>query len=466
MADSKLIPGARLMVLKQIDNDSFYQMAEIMATRSNSNHQMEYYMHWIDFNKRLDEWVTIEQMNLNSLIEVGALKGNSFSSSSSNTTATATKAKSNKFNKKRKTSEKEIILLPTSDDLGDIEKIEEQKDKEFEKLRHGGSMTQRLEEISRVKNISHIEIGPHVIEPWYFSAYPESFCTSPDTTIYLCDFCLSYFSDRSCLQRHRTKCTAFHPPGNEIYRCGRYSFWELDGHKQKVYCRNLCLLSKAFLDHKTLFYDVDPFLFYLLTESDSKGMHLIGYFSKEKESADSYNVACILTLPQYQRKGFGRLLIDFSYQLTRREGKVGSPEKPLSDLGLLSYRSYWSECIVALLCEKMPSLALKGNNDSNINAHLSISIDEIGRLTGFTTDDILHTLQAMNSLHYRRGQHIIILTEKQISDYHRRQDKVKKATEESHLNNEISDSLSRMVLDPSLLMWTPPVFTASQLRFL
>lgn len=42
------------------------------------------------------------------------------------------------------------------------------------------------------------------------------------------------------------------------------------------------------------------------------GFHIVGYFSKEKESTEDYNVACILTLPPYQRKGYGTLLIEFS----------------------------------------------------------------------------------------------------------------------------------------------------------
>lgn len=104
------------------------------------------------------------------------------------------------------------------------------------------------------------------------------------------------------------------------------------------YSQNLCLLAKCFLDHKTLYYDTDPFLFYVMTEYDCKGFHIVGYFSKvsahaatpwpclpwappshlpaplfqEKESTEDYNVACILTLPPYQRRGYGKLLIEFS----------------------------------------------------------------------------------------------------------------------------------------------------------
>lgn len=94
------------------------------------------------------------------------------------------------------------------------------------------------------------------------------------------------------------------------------------GHKEKTFCQNLCYLAKLFLDHKTLYYDVDLFLFYLLCECDDRGAHVVGYFSKEKKSEQGYNLACILTLPAYQRKGYGKALISMSYELSRIERKV------------------------------------------------------------------------------------------------------------------------------------------------
>jgi GNAT superfamily N-acetyltransferase len=50
----------------------------------------------------------------------------------------------------------------------------------------------------------------------------------------------------------------------------------------------------------------------------------VGYFSKEKNSEEGYNLACILTLPCYQKKGYGKFLIAFSYELSKLEGKVRS----------------------------------------------------------------------------------------------------------------------------------------------
>ena len=117
----------------------------------------------------------------------------------------------------------------------------------------------------------------------------------------------------------------------------------------------------------------------LQCQRDSHGCHVIGYFSKEKESADNYNVACILTLPQHQRHGYGKLLIEFSYELSKKEGKLGSPEKPLSDLGLLGYRAYWGEAIVELL----------------VNTTEELSIDDIAQKTSITHADVMNTYVAI-----------------------------------------------------------------------
>lgn len=259
------------------------------------------------------------------------------------------------------------------------------REEEIEKLRTGGSMTQNQSEISRVRNLEKIQMGMHEMEPWYFSPYPAEFASAE--TVYIDPFCLGYFDNKTQFYRHRAKCQLQHPPGNEIYRDDSVSFFEIDGRRQRTWCRNLCLLSKLFLDHKTVYYDVDPFLFYCMTVQDNYGHHLVGYFSKEKESAEGFNVACILTLPQYQRKGYGRLLIQFSYELSKIEGKLGSPEKPLSDLGLLGYRAYWQEVIVDLVMQAL-------------NGGTSISIEEIGLNLAMTTTDVTNTLQLLNMLRY------------------------------------------------------------------
>ncbi|KAK4494865.1 hypothetical protein PRZ48_014221 [Zasmidium cellare] len=487
---STLRIGTKAMVLK----DGETRKAEILSMQTRKG-QPTFYVHYVEFNKRLDEWVAADRIDLTQEVEwplpekteqknkqaktqsknqqvsktdskastkAGQKRSRSGTATREGSTAPAdvldklsrrpsqTGGKENKDPTLAIVATEDLDGTPQPDDESAVDLVDMQeaaaaakavpdsvpysREEEIEKLRTGGSMTQNQTEISRVRNLERIQMGHHEIEPWYFSPYPAEF-TDCDL-VYICEFCLSYFGSPLQFTRHRKKCQLLHPPGNEIYRDDNVSFFEIDGRRQRTWCRNLCLLSKLFLDHKTLYYDVDPFLFYCMTVRDDHGHHLVGYFSKEKESAEGYNVACILTLPQYQRKGYGALLIQFSYELSKIEQKLGSPEKPLSDLGLLGYRAYWQEVIVDLLLEREQEAP--GSTGS-------ISVEEIGTTLAMTNADILHTLQNLNMLRYSNKNHVIVLTDAVIAVRERRKEKVK----------------GKRVIDPERLNWKPPTFSAS-----
>ncbi|XP_029689891.1 histone acetyltransferase KAT6B isoform X2 [Takifugu rubripes] len=267
-----------------------------------------------------------------------------------------------------------------------------------------------------------IEFGKYEIQTWYSSPYPPEY--SRLQKLYLCEFCLKYMRSKNILQRHTKKCGWFHPPANEIYRKDNLSVFEVDGNVSKLFCQNLCLLAKLFLDHKTLYYDVEPFLFYILTKNDEKGCHLVGYFSKEKLCQQKYNVSCIMIMPQYQRQGFGRFLIDFSYLLTRQEGQAGSPEKPLSDLGRLSYLAYWKSVILEYLYK---------------HPDKHISVKGISRATGMCPHDIASTLQQLGMIDRQDGRIVLI----------RRERLILKHIESLRANPRRND------VDPDALHWTP-----------
>ena len=252
------------------------------------------------------------------------------------------------------------------------------------------------EEATKIRTIEEIVMGKYRCCTWYFSPFPEEYHNIP--TLFFCEFCLSFYVKKEELERHMTtNCPLRHPPGNEIYRDKDISMFEVDGKTESIYCENLSYLSKLFLDHKTLQWDVDPFLFYILTEYDKYGYHFVGYFSKEKDSPQNWNLSCILTLPFHQRKGYGKFLIDFSYLLSRKEQKYGSPERPLSDLGFSTYFAYWTQKI----CETLKNWS--GD---------SITINEIAEKTHIKHKDIHKVMSDLQLLRYHEGNYIIVADKK------------------------------------------------------
>ena len=271
-----------------------------------------------------------------------------------------------------------------------------------------------------------IVIGKYQIETWYSAPYPQEYAKLP--RLWICEFCLQYAKSRSVLERHMVKCELRSPPGKEIYRCGQLSVFEVDGEKSKLYCQNLCLLAKLFLDHKTLYYDVEPFLFYVLTVNDQQGAHLAGYFSKEKLCAQKYNVSCIMVMPTYQRAGYGRFLLSFSYLLSRREKQPGTPERPLSELGRLAYLAYWRDQVLDYLsCHPdAPSLV----------------INDISQRTGMSPHDIAATMQQLGlvkSASDGSGRLVLIVDVAQLNDY----------------REKIAKKPPLAVIDEDALRWSP-----------
>ncbi|XP_009248948.2 histone acetyltransferase KAT8 isoform X2 [Pongo pygmaeus] len=304
--------------------DSTWHSAEVIQSRVNDQEgREEFYVHYVGFNRRLDEWVDKNRLALTKTVKDAV----------------------------QKNSEKY---------LSELAEQPERKITRNQKRKH--------DEINHVQK-TYAEMDP--------------------TTAAL-------------EKEHEAgQCQWRQPPGKEIYRKSNISVYEVDGKDHKIYCQNLCLLAKLFLDHKTLYFDVEPFVFYILTEVDRQGAHIVGYFSKEKESPDGNNVACILTLPPYQRRGYGKFLIAFSYELSKLESTVGSPEKPLSDLGKLSYRSYWSWVLLEILRDFRGTLSIK----------------DLSQMTSITQNDIISTLQSLNMVKYWKGQHVICVTPKLVEEH-------------------------------------------------
>ncbi|KAF8627298.1 hypothetical protein AX17_006343 [Amanita inopinata Kibby_2008] len=358
----------------------------------------EVYVHYQNTDKRMDEWIPAANLRPTHVTDP----------STSNATPQDAVAAAGM---KRKRGQKSTSPLASGEDMEDVRPTGLAREETITISEEDYDLEQH-KQITAQRNFDRVHFGEWQIKTWYFSPYPlteseleDSAAPGPHkgaagsripgiprstprshgrtsdllagglgrqnigpggerATLWVCDMCFKYMADGLTWEMHKRQCTLKHPPGRKVYQRGAHTIWEVDGAKEKLYCQNLSLFGKLFIDVKTLFFDCDNFLFYILTDATSQADHMIGFFSKEKYSFDNYNLACIITLPPYQRQGYGMLMIEFSYELSRRAGKVGTPERPLSDLGLRSYLAYWVSTLVRFFRRVLSALPLDGPNQT------------------------------------------------------------------------------------------------------
>lgn len=426
------------------EHEKVIRLAEIIDRKqvNSTTNIWKYYIHYKELNRRMDEWISVSRIvsppsigNEKNRVHEAAKKklqeeqevaaklaeaslplgtrrqrrntavtggtGGGFRNNDPDSTAADsqgddhTVAAGNKSNHGHHNTNKRAKITTTQVGEHVVATVQAQELDEHEGLDEAS--LREHEEVTKVKNVDFIELGQHQMGTWYYSPLPKEIL-GPEgrlDVLYVCEFTFHMFARQSELRRFQQRIPTHgrHPPGNEIYRHGKVAMFEVDGQTERIYCQNLCYIAKLFLDHKTLYYDVDPFLFYVLCEVDDRGYHPVGYYSKEKYSDVGYNLACILTFPAHQRKGYGRFLIAFSYELSKKEEKVGSPEKPMSDLGQQAYKPYWCSEIIDFLLHK--------------SSESTLSIMDISKRTSIMAEDIVFTLNQLGILKMINGVYFI-----------------------------------------------------------
>lgn len=316
-----------------------------------------------------------------------------------------------------------------------------------------------------LRNINEVVLGDTAFETWYYSPYPDELIVPGDhkhikvtngdfanghlsdsshggpalsgkicPRLHVCPYCFVYspvlddylihVRQHEQLEKEDPATPPVPESAIKVYEHDGYAVWQVDGEAEKLYCQNLSLFGKLFLEQKSVFFDTGSFLYFVLTYTPPspfpsprakksqktgalKSLHLrtqvMGFFSKENPSWDSNNLACILIFPPFQHRQLGKLLMAVSYKLSGWEwvgGVIGGPEKPLSTMGRKSYLRFWSERIARFMMSESPDADGKHVFEKKRKNKITLSkeemtIKEIGDRTGMLAEDVVASLNEM-----------------------------------------------------------------------
>lgn len=356
--------------------------------------------------------------------------------------------------------------------------VTQQDDRQSRTVKPPGSPSHTRRASMKVlsRNIDKVILGNHLFDTWYFSPYPESVLSGQDhpqssksingdhashksghseksatsiiPVLHVCPYCFKYTASPADYIQHVQQ---VHLHGLEVegqswwpvprsalkvYEWEGYTVWDVDGEHEKLYCQNLSLFAKLFLEQKSVFFDTSGFHYFVLTyspsndrtsaspsttvakaktrgrkrrSSDTHGelglkVQVLGFFSKESLSWDANNLACILVFPPYQHRNLGQLLMAVSYKLSGWEWEdsiIGGPEKPLSVMGRKAYVRFWSERVARFFTgmtadaegERVFSKVKRGKRAAVPKEVMSIKA--IGDRTGMLAEDVIAALNEM-----------------------------------------------------------------------
>jgi hypothetical protein len=83
--------------------------------------------------------------------------------------------------------------------------------------------------------------------------------------------------------------------GTLVYENGPITVRKVSGAKEKLYCQNLSLFVKLFIDHKVLYYNINDYEFYVMRDQTN----FVGYFSRISNLNSPYNLSCIVVMPTH-----------------------------------------------------------------------------------------------------------------------------------------------------------------------
>ncbi|KRY11613.1 Histone acetyltransferase KAT8, partial [Trichinella patagoniensis] len=250
-----------------------------------------------------------------------------------------------------------------------------------------------------VKLISIIQFGCVALFPWYPSILQRN--TRLPGQLWVCNRCFSYFIYLKDYRIHLSSCPRRKTKGNKAYESDNMILYEFDGETDSVtiplsvICSHLCLFASNFISSKVCAYLLAPFMFYVLYRKGADGViEACGYFSKEKSGDNGKALSCLCVFPHEQRNGYGMFLIEFCYELCKRNRLYGTPERPLSDEGRSAFMKYWTYSIFNILDEK----------DGR-----KISITSLQEKSGIVAEDILDMLEQYSFVKNCPSNHIILV---------------------------------------------------------